>query len=204
MKSVTWMAAVFSLQLTLVIGVLKVISLLDHTYKCVGDKTTAGILAAGCCAGAGFIFRNCPKAPPMLWFVYSVLAVYLTVCVFTDLRACIVYDFLQLPGAMAGALFCLSRPLPAGSGAGLVLFALLQYLLFGRLYGIGDAMVFQVCSLYLAGRGGDLRTFLLHMALAFVLLGIVQLLRHNINKRGNLKTPVPFVPYIACSLLWFL
>ena len=140
----------------------------------------------------------------MLWFVYSVLAVYLTVCVFTDLRACIVYDFLQLPGAMAGALFCLSRPLPAGSGAGLVLFALLQYLLFGRLYGIGDAMVFQVCSLYLAGRGGDLRTFLLHMALAFVLLGIVQLLRHNINKRGNLKTPVPFVPYIACSLLWFL
>ena len=204
MKSMTWMAAVFSLQLTLVIGVLKVISLLDHTYKCVGDKTTAGILAAGCCAGAGFIFRNCPQGPPILWFVYSVLAVYLTVCVFTDLRACIVYDFLQLPGAMAGALFCLSRPLPAGSGAGLVLFALLQYLLFGRLYGIGDAMVFQVCSLYLAGRGGDLRTFLLHMALAFVLLGIVQSLRHNINKRGNLKTPVPFVPYIACSLLWFL
>ncbi len=204
MKSMTWMAAVFSLQLTLVIGVLKVISLLDHTYKCVGDKTTAGILAAGCCAGAGFIFRNCPRGPPMLWFVYSVLAVYLTICVLTDLRACIVYDFLQLPGAMAGALFCLSRPLPAGSGAGLVLFALLQYLLFGRLYGIGDAMVFQVCSLYLAGRGGDLRTFLLHMALAFVLLGIVQSLRHNINKRGNLKTPVPFVPYIACSLLWFL
>ena len=32
MKSMTWMAAVFSLQLTLVIGVLKVISLLDHTY----------------------------------------------------------------------------------------------------------------------------------------------------------------------------
>ncbi len=204
MKPMAWMAAAFSLQLTLAIGVLKLIVLLDHTYKCAADKTTAGVLAAGCCAGVGVIFRNCPQGPPMLWLVYSVLAVYLTICVLTDLRACIVYDFLQLPGAMAGAMLCLSRPLPAGSGAGLVLFALLQYLLFGRLYGIGDAMVFQVCSLYLAGRGGDLRTFLLHMALAFVLLGIVQSFRRNINKRGNLKTPVPFVPYIACSLLWFL
>lgn len=86
----------------------------------------------------------------------------------------------------------------------MILFALLQYLLFMRLYGEGDVMAFQICALYLVGEGGNLMTMLLHMALAFGLLGAVQLARGNINKKGNLKTPVPFLPYIACSILWFL
>lgn len=204
MVSVVWMAAAFSLQWALAVGALKMIGWLDGEKGFRMDGAAAGILAVGCCAGAGFLSRNCLQGPPLLWFVYSVLAVYLTVCVLTDLRDCIVYDFIQLPAVLAGALLCLYHPLPVGSGVGLVLFALLQYLLFARLYGIGDTMVFQICSLYLAGRGGDFRTFLMHMALAFVLLGVVQLFRRNINKRGNLKTPVPFVPYIACSLLWLL
>ncbi len=49
-----------------------------------------------------------------------------------------------------------------------------------------------------------MQTLLLHMALAFIQLGVVQAFKRNINQKGNLKVPVPFLPYIACSLLWFL
>lgn len=42
------------------------------------------------------------------------------------------------------------------------------------------------------------------MLVSFGILGMVQLLRHNINAKGNLKKPVPFIPYIALAflLLW--
>jgi hypothetical protein len=43
------------------------------------------------------------------------------------------------------------------------------------------------------------------MAFAFGALAALQLLRRNIDKRGNLKQPVAFLPYISASfalLLW--
>ncbi len=193
-----------SAQLALVLAVLRLITILDPEHGMRADRAAGGILLTGCCLGAGFTARLCSPQQPAFWLGYLVLTAYLTVCAITDFQTCKVYDILQVPAALAGAVLCLLQaPLPGG-GRGLVLFALLQYLLFIRFYGEGDVMAFQICSLFLVGRGGDLQTLLLHMALAFALLGAVQAVRRNINHKGNLIVPVPFLPYIACSLLWFL
>lgn len=195
---------IFELQLILTLAVLWLITKSDQEHGLRADREAVEILSVGCCMGAGYIASHHRQEQPIILAGYLILAVYLTVCVFTDRKTCKIYDFLQLPASMAGAILCMARPLPAGAGLGLILFALLQYFLFGRLYGQGDVMAFQVCSLYIIGEGGDFQTLLLHMALAFAILGVIQLFRKNIDRRGNLKTPVPFLPYIACSLPWFL
>ena len=195
---------VFGMQLALTAGLLRLITGLDREHGLRVDREAGCILLTGCLAGAGFISCAHSREHPVIWIVYLILAVYLTVCMITDRQTCMVYDFLQLPAAAAGAVLCLLRPLPVSGGAALVCFALLQYFLFMRFYGRGDGMAFQVCSMYIIGAGGSLKTLLLHMAMAFFALGMVQFIRGNINRKGNLKTPVPFLPYIACSLLWFL
>lgn len=195
---------IFELQLILTLAVLWLITKSDQEHGLRADREAVEILSVGCCMGAGYIASHHRQEQPVILAGYLILAVYLTVCVITDRKTCKIYDFLQLPASMAGAILCMARPLPAGAGLGLILFALLQYFLFGRLYGQGDVMAFQVCSLYIIGEGGDFQTLLLHMALSFTILGVIQLLRKNIDRRGNLKTPVPFLPYIACSLPWFL
>ena len=194
----------FGMQLALSAGLLKLITGLDKEHGLRADRETGCILLAGCLTGAGFISCTHSWEQPVIWMAYLILAVYLTVCMITDSQTCMVYDFMQVPAAAAGAVLCLLRQPSVSGGAALICFALLQYFLFMRLYGRGDGMAFQVCSLYIIGEGGSLKTLLLHMALAFFILGMVQLIRGNINRKGNLKTPVPFLPYIACSLLWFL
>lgn len=192
------------MQLVLTLAVLWLITKSDQEHGLQADREAVEILSVGGCMGAGYIASHHRQEQPVFLAVYLILAVYLTVCVITDRKTCKIYDFLQLPASMAGAILCMARPLPAGAGVGLILFALLQYFLFGRMYGQGDVMAFQVCSLYIIGEGGDFQALLLHMALSFAILGVIQLFRKNIDRRGNLKTPVPFLPYIACSLPWFL
>lgn len=194
----------FGLQITLALAILKLITLLDRKHGLKVDGTAGGVLLVGAGLGAGYTAQLSGTQRPALWLGYLTLAVYLTVCAITDIQTCKVYDILQIPAAAAGAILCLSQVSTLAGGRGLVIFALLQYLLFMKFYGEGDVMAFLICSLYLVSRGGNLRTLLMHMALAFTLLGVVQMLRHNINGKGNLKVPVPFLPYIAGSILWFL
>lgn len=194
----------FSVQMIFTAAVIKMLVRLDAEHGLRADREAVCILLTGCVTGAGYIACAQGREHPAIWVIYVTLAVYLTVCTVTDRQTCKVYDCLQLPAAAAGAALCLVRHVPASGGAALVCFALLQYFLFMRLYGRGDGMAFQICSLYIIGAGGGLETLLLHMAAAFSLLGAVQLVRGNINGKGNLKIPVPFLPYIACSLLWFL
>lgn len=194
----------FGLQLVFTAAVIKMLVRMDAEHGLRADREAGCILLTGCFAGAGYIACAHSRERPAIWMIYLILAVYLTVCVTTDRQTCKVYDCLQLPAAVFGAALCLLRPVPARGGAALVCFALLQYFLFMRLYGRGDGMTFQICSLYIIGEGGSLETLLSHMMAAFALLGAVQLVRGNINRKGNLKLPVPFLPYIACSLLWFL
>lgn len=195
---------VWGLQLMLALAILRLLAALDPFHGPRADGAAFGILLAGCGAGAGYIAYFKGGEPPGVWLCYLALAVYLMVCTVTDLQTCRIYDILQVPAAAAGAWLCLGRPQAAECGTGLIVFALLQYLLFMRLYGQGDVMAFQICALYLAGGGGRFAAMLLHMALAFAMLGVVQLARGNINGKGNLKTPVPFLPYIACSVCIFL
>ena len=194
----------FGLQITWMLAVLQGINRLDPGAGIKMDGEALCILLAGSGIGAGYMVCCRSEGQGAMGIGYLVLAVYLAVCTVTDRQTCMVYDFLQLPAAAAGGVMALRGCLPPECGAGLIAFALLQYLVFMRLYGKGDGMAFQICSLYIVSGGGRFESLLLHMAMAFGLLGIIQLFRGNLNKRGNLKLPVPFLPYIACTVRWFL
>ncbi len=75
----------------------------------------------------------------------------------------------------------------------------LQLLLAGRIYGRADGYAFCACALTEALLGISAVGFLLHMLFAYCLLFAVQLARRNINGRGNLRRPVPFLPYITAA-----
>ena len=85
---------------------------------------------------------------------------------------------------------------------GLLFFICLQQFLFSRMYGRADCHAFSVCALHLASLGVGLRGYLEQMLLAFLFLAIFQFFRKNIADNGNLKRPVPFLPYI--TLAFFL
>ena len=85
----------------------------------------------------------------------------------------------------------------------LVLFVLMQELFFARFYGRADCHAFCVCAAMLAVRGLGFRDYLMHMALVFGGLTLIQMIRGNIAGNGQLRIPVPLVPYIAAAF-WFL
>lgn len=124
--------------------------------------------------------------------------------VIMDRKTRSVYRFLWWIAGGAGAMLLLSsgaltvREAPERIG-GLLLFAMLQFTLFSRMYGLADCYAFTCCSMVLCSLGGGIREYLLQMLLAILLLGIVQLFRKNVNRRGNLREPVAFLPYIAAS-----
>lgn len=118
----------------------------------------------------------------------------------TDVRYCKVYDFVWWMELTAGVLLLYSQPVqwPFVWGQ-FVCFLFLQNCLFGRFYGRADVYAFCACGLLESVFGIGLLGYLLHMAGAFLLLTVVQGLRHNIGADGNLKRPVAFLPYIVLS-----
>lgn len=134
----------------------------------------------------------------------GILAAYLLLAALTDMQTCQVYDFLHLIGAVGGLWAMWIMQPDISCLVSLILFWLLQRMLFMRMYGEADGMAFLVCALYESCSGTGLLTYLLHMAAAFLLLAVVQGFRHNINEKGNLKQPVPFVPYIIWTVWGFL
>ena len=86
-----------------------------------------------------------------------------------------------------------------------VVFIVLQQVFFVRMYGRADGHAFCVCAMAEAVCGGKMVLFLLHMLLAVILLAFVQFCRGNITRRGRLRKPQPFIPYIVVSfwmVLW--
>lgn len=85
----------------------------------------------------------------------------------------------------------------------LLAFLLLQQCLFARMYGRADCHAFCLCAACFWGMGYGCEVWVYQMALAYVLLAVTQALRRNIARTGNLKQPVPFLPYITGSFaLW--
>ncbi len=128
----------------------------------------------------------------------------LLACV-TDLMICQVYNFTWWP-ALSAAAILLWQSLwtskisePKEILISLLTFLILQFALFGRMYGRADGYAFCVCAIVEASRGMKAAGFLAHMLLSYTLLLLVQAVRENLNKRGNLKKPVPFLPYITIS-----
>ena len=50
----------------------------------------------------------------------------------------------------------------------------------------------------------ELLDYFVFMLFTYILLGIIQLFKKNVNKKGNLKIPVAFTPYIVATFLLFL
>lgn len=130
------------------------------------------------------------------WFLVHV---YFISCSLTDYLTCQVYDVFQYLGIAASAYLALTASANAIVGFSILLFALLQYFLFMKMYGKADGMAFLVAAMAEASLGYDINMYLLHMISAYLLLCLVQGLMGNIGGKGRLKVPVPFLPYITAG-----
>lgn len=124
----------------------------------------------------------------------------------TDSIICQVYCFVWWIGMSAGVLLLLrmSADVPSLdflvlSGGGLFLFGIFQYYVLGRTYGRADCHAFFSCALVETALGTGMEAYLIHMILAYLLLGFDQLRKRNVSKCGKLLCPVPFLPYISVS-----
>ncbi|MBQ4536127.1 MAG: hypothetical protein II994_00750 [Lachnospiraceae bacterium] len=84
----------------------------------------------------------------------------------------------------------------------LVFFWILQQRLFTRFYGKADGHAFSICAILRVALGGTMEDIWCHMIVAFGLLALVQLYKRNVDAKGKLKKPVPFIPYIWLTF-WF-
>ena len=145
----------------------------------------------------------------------SVLAGCLLFACMTDCKTCMVFQFTWwMAGIVGGVLLFRSFTkdcIVLWSGElqreqrllSLLLYILLQEVIFCRAYGRADCHAVGICAIVENAFGMNLLGYLIHMLLAFGGLAITQAFRHNINRKGNLKQPVAFLPYITISF-WVL
>jgi hypothetical protein len=117
----------------------------------------------------------------------------------TDLIMCKVYDFTWwIAGAALCVMFVMSTP-ALRTICDVILFIILQELVFSRFYGRADCYAFCICALTESILGIGMEGFLVHMILSYMLLTFVQFFRKNIDRYGKLIKPVPFLPYITVT-----
>ncbi len=150
------------------------------------------------------IAGDSPVREKLLWAVIG--GSLLLACVMDGLL-CQVYNFtwwIFLSAALA-LLWCrcrvlMERGLLSFDMLGILLtFIGIQLLLRERIYGTADSYAFCVCAFAETVLGLDVAGFLTHMLLAYLLLFGTQLARRNLNRKGNLQEPVPFMPYITAA-----
>lgn len=111
-------------------------------------------------------------------------------------------DLVYFPAIIAGVIKFMGC-ITVGAVIELLIFCLLQLILFRRFYGESDCIAFSVCALYISASGKGLSEHIYLMAVTYILLAVVQGVRRNINRRGNLKEPVALLPYIAAAMLLY-
>ncbi len=147
--------------------------------------------------------------PGYIRFLLSVIGGSLLLASVTDILLCQVHNFIWWP-ALAAALILLgircfrhclyeTRVLSWDQLLSLVIFVLVQLVVFGRMYGRADSYAFCVCAVAEAAGGMDIMGMLVHMIFAYSILVPMQVWRRNIDKKGNLIQPVPFLPYIVTA-----
>lgn len=140
-------------------------------------------------------------------FLWAVFGGSLLLASLTDSLLCQVYNFTWwISLAAVFGLFCcrldmlMENDFPFLDALGeMMLFGGLQLLLRGRIYGCADSYAFCVCALSEMTLGISGPGFLTHMLFAYFLLFPVQVMRRNIDCKGNLRKPVPFLPYITAA-----
>lgn len=164
-------------------------------------------ILAGAAAEFVCIMASAGDSPGYEKLLWAVIGGSLLLASVTDSLLCQVYNFtwwISLAAALA-LLWCRRNVLMEsgficfGMMGWLLLFVGLQLLLRGRIYGCADSYAFCVCALAETAFGISITGFLTHMLLAYLLLFAVQLFHRNINHKGNLREPVPFLPYITAA-----
>ena len=139
------------------------------------------------------------------YVLFCIVAGGLVTACATDIAICQVHNFVWWGTGMAGSCMLFEslrnerQSEVFGKLISLLLFILIQQLLFSRLYGRADCYAFSNCAIVEYAQGYGFRDCLFHMLLAVILLAIVQMLQKNMNRKGNLKKPVAFLPYITFS-----
>lgn len=117
-----------------------------------------------------------------------------------DHRTQEIHTWLPVSGMLAGAVLMAVKGISFRNFAEVAVFCLLQLVVFARMYGFGDCLVFMMCAMYLTlccGRG--LLDDLLLMLVTYCLLTIAQLCRRNV-RGGNLKESTAMIPYITAAM----
>ena len=122
----------------------------------------------------------------------------------TDVAICQVYNFVWWISGIAAAVLLAGGGWGSSSVWEVLLFCLIQMVLFSHMYGKADCYAFCVCAAAEAGLGLGFSGFLCHMLVSFLLLTAVQAVRRNIGSGGCLKKPVPFLPYITAAFYLML
>ncbi len=176
-------------------------SVLDEDWKSCDKEWLWSVWTGGMMIGCLGFLGKVQEATPIEKVCWMAIVVYLIVCTVMDIVLCQVNDVLQYLGVLGGAVFLWNRETSAWAGISLILFVIIQYFGFRKLYGKADTMAFAICAMYLAGLGGDTEHCLWHMTISFILMAVVQAFAGNINKRGELCKPVPMLPYISVGFL---
>lgn len=152
-----------------------------------------------CNIGALLLPADITKEPWYIQGCFVGMFMYLTVTGVMDYRLQMVSDILHGIGLLCAGIMALCSESGPEVWWSFLTFCLVQYLVFKKMYGPADVIMYMVCAMFLAAEGRTMKAYLMHMALTFILLGVVQAFRRNINKQGNLKEPVALIPYISIS-----
>jgi len=165
--------------------------------------------------GSRFLFFGGNYHIPLNLFTGGMFSCLL-VCAMTDLEHKWIYDIVILLGFLLGihevfrnvavtekVVECISSCTATDKVSEWLIFSILQVFLFRRFYGEGDVELFLLCGLMNLLTGGGIGRILSFMLFVFALLGIHQVLRRNVNSKGNLKEKVALAPYIAFAGIGF-
>lgn len=176
----------------------------EWTLQLTAGEKIRWIGVGALCACCVLCLRNKYFWMDMLMACFSAGLITATVM---DLWEQMVYRFVWWAAGAAALVILIARLCAAGRVGGaageLILYIFLQQTVFVRFYGRADCHAFSVCAVAMAAYGLRLVDYLIHMALAFGILAVIQLACGNVTQSGRLKQPVPLVPYITVAFwLW--
>ncbi|MBQ9142984.1 MAG: hypothetical protein IJX63_14520 [Lachnospiraceae bacterium] len=148
--------------------------------------------------GFGAFLREAELVPKLCLLL---LAVYLVVGSVMDKMLCAINNYVQYIGVIGGVIWLLYYFPEKEIGFSLLFFGFIQYCVFYRMYGGADVTAFLICALFLSGKNKNVEAYLIHMAICYLFLAVIQGTRGNIARSGNLKKPVALYPYISTSFL---
>jgi hypothetical protein len=199
-NSLLWTGVYFAFISLFIYAVLWFVKRFDASYNLSHTRWMNYFILGSACLTAALTAFGLPGWNLWQRAAASVLSAYLIAAAVMDIQTQEVYDFLPYLGAAPGILYLLCFPTKPSSWIALVAYCLLQLLFFSRMYGMADAKAFCVSGIYISVGGGGFLVYLYHMSASFILLGVIQAFRHNISRKGNLKNPVPFLPYILAGI----